>query len=52
MARLRWVFGAGLLATLLLVNDDGIAETVDCGAGAADDAQLTANDTYLGCELI
>ena len=34
------------------VNDDGLAETVDCGPGAADDPEPSASDTFVGCELI
>ncbi len=33
-------------------NADGIAETVDCGPGTADDPELDGGDTYLACELI
>ena len=34
------------------VNDDAYAETVDCGAGAGDDPQPSALDTFIGCEQI
>ncbi len=36
-----------------LYNDDGIAETVNCGPGNADDAEVDtgATDTFVGCEL-
>jgi Ca2+-binding RTX toxin-like protein len=36
-----------------LYNDDGVAETVNCGGGNADDAEVDtgAIDTFIGCEL-
>lgn len=36
-----------------LYNDDGVAETVNCGGGNADDAEVDtgATDTFIGCEL-
>lgn len=34
------------------INDDGVAETVDCGAGTLDDPEPSANDTFVACELI
>jgi len=36
-----------------LYNDDGVAETVNCGPGNADDAEVDtgATDTFVGCEL-
>jgi Ca2+-binding RTX toxin-like protein len=34
------------------INDDGVAETVNCGGGAADDPEPSAGDTFIGCELI
>jgi len=34
------------------VNDDGYAETVDCGPGLADDPQPSSLDTFIACELI
>jgi Ca2+-binding RTX toxin-like protein len=36
-----------------LYNDDGVAETVNCGPGNADDAEVDsgATDTFIGCEL-
>ena len=33
-------------------NADGVAETVDCGPGTADDPQPDGPDTFLACELI
>ncbi len=33
------------------INADGVAETVDCGAGANDDAEVDPLDTLVGCEL-
>jgi Ca2+-binding RTX toxin-like protein len=35
----------------LIINDDGVAETVDCGAGTMDDAEPDPLDTFSGCEL-
>ena len=32
-------------------NNDGVAETVDCGTGPADDAETDALDTLISCEL-
>ena len=34
------------------INGDGFAETVDCGAGTADDPQPSALDTFISCEQI
>ena len=34
-----------------LYNDDGVAETVNCGPGNLDDAEADATDTFIGCEL-
>jgi hypothetical protein len=36
-----------------LYNNDGLAETVNCGGGNADDAEVDtgAVDTFIGCEL-
>ena len=36
-----------------LYNNDGVAETVNCGPGNADDAEVDtgATDTFIGCEL-
>jgi Ca2+-binding RTX toxin-like protein len=36
-----------------LYNNDGVAETVNCGSGNADDAEVDtgATDTFVGCEL-
>ena len=36
-----------------LYNDDGVAETVNCGPGNADDAEVdsAAVDIFIGCEL-
>jgi Ca2+-binding RTX toxin-like protein len=36
-----------------LYNNDGVAETVNCGPGNADDAEVDtgAIDTFIGCEL-
>jgi Ca2+-binding RTX toxin-like protein len=34
------------------INADGVAETVDCGVGAADDPELEGLDTFIDCELI
>jgi len=34
-----------------IANLDGLAETVDCGEGAADDAEADPLDTFIGCEL-
>lgn len=33
-------------------NEDGVAETVDCGSGTADDPEPSATDTFVSCELI
>ena len=33
-------------------NEDGVAETVDCGTGTADDPEPSATDTFVSCELI
>ena len=33
-------------------NNDGVAETVDCGTGAGDDPEPDAADTFVSCELI
>ncbi len=34
------------------INDDGYAETVDCGPGLADDPQPSSLDTFIACEQI
>jgi Ca2+-binding RTX toxin-like protein len=33
-------------------NNDGVAETVDCGGGTADDPEPDGLDTFVACELI
>ena len=35
----------------IMRNGDGFAETVDCGAGTADNAEFDGLDTLIGCEL-
>jgi Ca2+-binding RTX toxin-like protein len=35
----------------VMANLDGLAETVDCGDGTADDAEPDPLDTLIGCEL-
>ncbi|HEU5061303.1 MAG TPA: calcium-binding protein [Kofleriaceae bacterium] len=36
----------------VFINDDGVAETVDCGEGTLDDPEPSATDTFVACELI
>ena len=36
----------------VIFNNDGVAETVDCGTGAQDDPEPDAADTFLSCESI
>ena len=35
----------------IVFNNDGVAETVDCGGGAADDAEVDPLDTLISCEI-
>jgi len=35
----------------IIANQDGTADEVDCGDGAADDAEADPLDTFMGCEL-